>query len=147
MVSCPVSSGSSSIGVSSKSKPNKYLMHVYFNEQFGNLVLVDMILSSILPFLKKEKMLNGIISRDLVLQGNLQGSFIASFAVGYACTTVSGHIFICDILNMNHVAQGAALASYPLDTIRRRMMMSSGEAVSSWCMDAITFSFLVTGSI
>lgn len=49
--------------------------------------------------------------KDIVLQGKLKGSFLASFAVGYACTT------------------GAALASYPLDTIRRRMMMTSGEAI------------------
>ncbi|KAH7929229.1 mitochondrial carrier [Leucogyrophana mollusca] len=49
--------------------------------------------------------------RDVVLVGSLQGNFLASFAVGWACTT------------------GAALASYPLDTIRRRMMMTSGEKV------------------
>ncbi|GJJ13398.1 hypothetical protein Clacol_007652 [Clathrus columnatus] len=49
--------------------------------------------------------------KDLVLQGDMKGNFLASFAVGYACTT------------------GASLASYPFDTIRRRMMMSSGEAV------------------
>ncbi|KAF8531483.1 mitochondrial carrier domain-containing protein [Gautieria morchelliformis] len=49
--------------------------------------------------------------RDTILQGSLKGNFVASFAVGYVCTT------------------GAALAAYPLDTIRRRMMMTSGEAV------------------
>ncbi|KAG9315958.1 mitochondrial carrier [Chiua virens] len=49
--------------------------------------------------------------RDTFLVGNLQGNFLASFAVGWACTT------------------GAALASYPMDTIRRRMMMTSGEKV------------------
>ncbi|KZT24642.1 mitochondrial carrier [Neolentinus lepideus HHB14362 ss-1] len=46
--------------------------------------------------------------RDVVLVGPLKGNFLASFAVGWCCTT------------------GAALASYPLDTIRRRMMMTSG---------------------
>ncbi|EIN04592.1 ATP:ADP antiporter [Punctularia strigosozonata HHB-11173 SS5] len=45
------------------------------------------------------------------LVGPLQGNFFASFAVGWLCTT------------------GAALAAYPLDTIRRRMMMTSGNAV------------------
>ncbi|KAG1767924.1 mitochondrial carrier domain-containing protein [Suillus occidentalis] len=49
--------------------------------------------------------------RDTLLAGNLRGNFIASFAVGWMCTT------------------GAALAAYPLDTIRRRMMMTSGEKV------------------
>ncbi|KAG1735341.1 mitochondrial carrier domain-containing protein [Suillus paluster] len=49
--------------------------------------------------------------RDTFLVGNLRGNFIASFAVGWMCTT------------------GAALAAYPLDTIRRRMMMTSGEKV------------------
>lgn len=49
--------------------------------------------------------------KELVLVGPLHGSFLASFAVGWACTT------------------GASLASYPMDTIRRRMMMTSGEGV------------------
>merc|ERR1712203_1251228 len=39
------------------------------------------------------------------------GSFMASFALGWAVTVVSG------------------LASYPIDTIRRRMMMTSGTGV------------------
>jgi len=39
------------------------------------------------------------------------GSFAASFALGYVVTISSG------------------LVSYPIDTIRRRMMMTSGEAV------------------
>lgn len=39
------------------------------------------------------------------------GSFMASFALGYIVTISSG------------------LVSYPIDTIRRRMMMTSGEAV------------------
>ncbi|KAI8978948.1 ADP,ATP carrier protein [Pilobolus umbonatus] len=42
---------------------------------------------------------------------NLQSSFLATFALGWAVTTGSG------------------LASYPIDTIRRRMMMTSGAAV------------------
>ncbi|KAH7885534.1 mitochondrial carrier domain-containing protein [Phlebopus sp. FC_14] len=49
--------------------------------------------------------------RDTFLVGGLKGNFLASFAVGWASTTV------------------AALAAYPLDTIRRRMMMTSGEKV------------------
>ncbi|KAH8093796.1 ATP:ADP antiporter [Cristinia sonorae] len=49
--------------------------------------------------------------RDTFLVGPLQGNFLASFAVGWLCTT------------------GAATAAYPLDTIRRRMMMTSGEKV------------------
>ncbi|KIK98770.1 hypothetical protein PAXRUDRAFT_30942 [Paxillus rubicundulus Ve08.2h10] len=47
--------------------------------------------------------------RDTLLVENLKGNFLVSFAVGWACTT------------------GASLASYPLDTIRRWMMMASGE--------------------
>lgn len=43
--------------------------------------------------------------------GPLQDSFLASFLLGWTVTT------------------GAGVASYPLDTIRRRMMMTSGEAV------------------
>lgn len=42
---------------------------------------------------------------------NLQDSFFASFALGWVITN------------------GAGLASYPIDTVRRRMMMTSGEAV------------------
>lgn len=41
----------------------------------------------------------------------LQDSFWASFALGWVITN------------------GAGLASYPIDTVRRRMMMTSGEAV------------------
>jgi solute carrier family 25 (adenine nucleotide translocator) protein 4/5/6/31 len=40
----------------------------------------------------------------------LQGSFFASFLLGWGITI------------------GAGLASYPIDTVRRRMMMTSGEA-------------------
>lgn len=32
-------------------------------------------------------------------------------------------------MSLNISLQGAALAAYPLDTIRRRMMMTSGEKV------------------
>jgi len=43
-----------------------------------------------------------------LLPGNLRDSFLANFALGW-CVTI-----------------GAGLASYPIDTIRRRMMMTSG---------------------
>ncbi|BDD59368.1 hypothetical protein MPDQ_003061 [Monascus purpureus] len=49
--------------------------------------------------------------KPLVLVGPLEGNFLASFLLGWTVTT------------------GAGIASYPLDTIRRRMMMTSGEAV------------------
>ncbi|KAJ7566832.1 hypothetical protein O6H91_02G120300 [Diphasiastrum complanatum] len=49
--------------------------------------------------------------KPLVLVGPLEGSFLASFMLGWLVTT------------------GAGLAAYPLDTVRRRMMMTSGEAV------------------
>lgn len=49
--------------------------------------------------------------KPVLLVGPLEGNFLASFALGWAVTT------------------GAGIASYPLDTIRRRMMMTSGEAV------------------
>ncbi|KAL4810732.1 mitochondrial carrier domain-containing protein [Aspergillus unguis] len=49
--------------------------------------------------------------KPVLLTGSLEGSFIASFLLGWTVTT------------------GAGIASYPLDTIRRRMMMTSGEAV------------------
>ncbi|CAM8966627.1 unnamed protein product [Rhodiola kirilowii] len=49
--------------------------------------------------------------KPVVLTGKLQDNFFASFALGWVVTN------------------GAALASYPIDTIRRRMMMTSGEAV------------------
>ena len=49
--------------------------------------------------------------KPVVLVGALEGNFFASFALGWAVTT------------------GAGLASYPLDTIRRRMMMTSGAKV------------------
>jgi len=49
--------------------------------------------------------------KPVVLQGNLSNSFLASFLLGWGITI------------------GAGLASYPIDTVRRRMMMTSGEAV------------------
>ncbi|KAK4038149.1 mitochondrial carrier domain-containing protein [Parachaetomium inaequale] len=49
--------------------------------------------------------------KPVVLVGSLANNFLASFALGWAVTT------------------GAGIASYPLDTVRRRMMMTSGEAV------------------
>ena len=41
----------------------------------------------------------------------IQDNFLASFLLGWGITI------------------GAGLASYPIDTVRRRMMMTSGEAV------------------
>jgi solute carrier family 25 (adenine nucleotide translocator) protein 4/5/6/31 len=49
--------------------------------------------------------------KPVVLTGNMKDSFIGSFLLGWGITIGSG------------------LASYPLDTIRRRMMMTSREAV------------------
>ncbi|KAE9617311.1 hypothetical protein Lal_00034232 [Lupinus albus] len=49
--------------------------------------------------------------KPVLLTGNLQDSFFASFGLGWLITN------------------GAGLASYPIDTVRRRMMMTSGEAV------------------
>jgi len=46
-----------------------------------------------------------------LLPGNLKDNFLANFFLGWGITI------------------GAGLASYPIDTIRRRMMMTSGEAV------------------
>ncbi|CCF57017.1 hypothetical protein KAFR_0C00210 [Kazachstania africana CBS 2517] len=50
-------------------------------------------------------------TKPLLLTGSLEGSFLASFLLGWAVTT------------------GASTCSYPLDTVRRRMMMTSGQAV------------------
>ena len=52
--------------------------------------------------------------KPVLLVGPLEGSFIASFLLGWTVTT------------------GAGVASYPLDTIRRRMMMTSGEVGSTY---------------
>ncbi|KAK1401211.1 ADP/ATP translocase [Heracleum sosnowskyi] len=57
----------------------------------------------------------------VLLTGKMQDSFFASFALGSVITN------------------GAGLASYPIDTVRRRMMMTSGEAVKyKSSMDAFT---------
>lgn len=49
--------------------------------------------------------------KPVLLTGNMKDSVIASFFLGWGVTI------------------GAGLASYPLDTVRRRIMMTSGEAV------------------
>jgi len=49
--------------------------------------------------------------KPIILVGSLDKNFLASFLLGWTVTVTAG------------------LASYPLDTIRRRMMMTSGEAV------------------
>jgi solute carrier family 25 (adenine nucleotide translocator) protein 4/5/6/31 len=49
--------------------------------------------------------------KPLLRNLGMEGSFAASFILGWGVTTVAG------------------IASYPIDTIRRRMMMTSGEAV------------------
>lgn len=46
-----------------------------------------------------------------LLPDSIRNSFIASFVLGFGVTNLAG------------------LASYPVDTVRRRMMMTSGEAV------------------
>jgi len=62
--------------------------------------------------------------KPVVLQGALKDSFLASLMLGWGVTIAAG------------------LASYPLDTIRRRMMMTSGAAekyTSSWdCFKKVT---------
>jgi solute carrier family 25 (adenine nucleotide translocator) protein 4/5/6/31 len=49
--------------------------------------------------------------KPIVLTGTLRDNFGANFLLGW-CVTIT-----------------AGLASYPIDTVRRRMMMTSGEAV------------------
>lgn len=49
--------------------------------------------------------------KPIILTGENKNSFLGSFALGFVVTNAAG------------------LASYPIDTIRRRMMMTSGEAV------------------
>jgi len=48
--------------------------------------------------------------KPVLLTGSMKDSFLGSFFLGWSITI------------------GAGLASYPIDTIRRRMMMTSGEA-------------------
>lgn len=49
--------------------------------------------------------------KPTLITGKLEGSFLASFLLGWVITV------------------GASTASYPLDTVRRRMMMTSGTGV------------------
>jgi len=49
--------------------------------------------------------------KPVILTGSMENNLLASFLLGWFITT------------------GAGLASYPIDTVRRRMMMTSGEAV------------------
>lgn len=49
--------------------------------------------------------------KPVVIRGPLEGNFMATFLLGWGVTITAG------------------LASYPIDTVRRRMMMTSGEAV------------------
>jgi solute carrier family 25 (adenine nucleotide translocator) protein 4/5/6/31 len=49
--------------------------------------------------------------KPILWTGNMKDSFLGSFFLGWAITIAAG------------------LASYPIDTVRRRMMMTSGEAV------------------
>ncbi|KAF8036326.1 hypothetical protein BT93_C2142 [Corymbia citriodora subsp. variegata] len=49
--------------------------------------------------------------KPIVLVGAFEGNFFASFLLGWSITTVSG---VC---------------AYPFDTLRRRMMLTSGQAV------------------
>jgi solute carrier family 25 (adenine nucleotide translocator) protein 4/5/6/31 len=49
--------------------------------------------------------------KPILLTGSMKDNFIGSFFLGWSITIAAG------------------LASYPIDTIRRRMMMTSGEAV------------------
>jgi len=49
--------------------------------------------------------------KPVLLTGNMKDSFVGSFFLGWGITIAAG------------------LASYPIDTVRRRMMMTSGEAV------------------
>ncbi|KAM0044475.1 ADP,ATP carrier protein [Helianthus debilis subsp. tardiflorus] len=49
--------------------------------------------------------------KRILLTGSLQDNLFASFALGWLITN------------------GAGLASYLIDTVRRRMMMTSGEAI------------------
>ncbi|KAG7857827.1 hypothetical protein KL939_003083 [Ogataea angusta] len=59
--------------------------------------------------------------KPVILVGPLEGNFLASFLLGWTVTT------------------GASTASYPLDTVRRRMMMTSGQAVKyKGAFDAFT---------
>lgn len=54
--------------------------------------------------------------KPLVLVGPLEGNFFVSFALGWTSTALAG------------------LASYPLDTVRRRMVMTSGTGQKQLCL-------------
>ncbi|KAL3695694.1 hypothetical protein R1sor_009770 [Riccia sorocarpa] len=62
--------------------------------------------------------------KPVLLTGNLEGNFLASFLLGWGITI------------------GAGLASYPIDTVRRRMMMTSGEA-TKYSSSAAAFKEIV----
>ncbi|KAK6250110.1 hypothetical protein SCA6_004115 [Theobroma cacao] len=49
--------------------------------------------------------------KPIILVGPLEGNFLASFFLGWSITTVSG---VC---------------AYPFDTVRRRMMLTSGQSI------------------
>jgi len=66
---------------------------------------------SVYAFLFSLSRMSNHFAEPVVLVGPLEGSFLASFGLGWGVTI------------------GAGLASYPLDTIRRRMMMTSGGTV------------------
>ncbi|THG04338.1 hypothetical protein TEA_018030 [Camellia sinensis var. sinensis] len=75
--------------------------------------------------------------KPVVLTGKLQDNFFASFALGWVITNGAGlasypidtdNFFASFALGWV-ITNGAGLASYPIDTVRRRMMMTSGEAV------------------
>lgn len=63
--------------------------------------------------------------KPVLLTGSWEGNFLASFLLGWAVTT------------------GAGIASYPLDTVRRRMMMTSGEVSSQPYSGVLGFKLLI----
>lgn len=64
--------------------------------------------------------------KPVVLVGSLQGDFVMSFMLGWAVTTFAGYI------------------AYPFDTVRRRMMMRSGE-VAKYSSTLDAFRQIVKG--
>jgi len=62
--------------------------------------------------------------KPVVLIGPLENNFLASFLLGWCVTTGSG------------------IASYPLDTVRRRMMMTSGEVSNRKVLSQCEFTAL-----
>lgn len=63
-----------------------------------------------------------------IMPVNLQSSFIATFLLGWAVTTGAG-LGKCIKYTSYTISNAPFLASYPIDTVRRRMMMTSGAAV------------------